>query len=590
MLQLTRVAGVLLLGALTVTTVQAGAWTRVNASEFTVLTDGRADDVREWVMSVEALRRDVQSTILTDARFLDPVVVIATSDTNALREAVGPSTGVGNPFMLFNQRRGHFVGLLQVAEPAARRALLLQATDWSLAGVHLPPRWLRVGLSEVYATMKRQGDRLIVGGAIPEGGAISRRALPIPIEKLVTVTAVEAKQFNDFETAAFTAESCALAYALWFGDEGATRGKIGRYAELLNRGESAATAFAEAFSEGTATLEAKVTVLAKKGTLPSVALTHRVAELAQVVTLTPASETEVQRGFVLVYAGTPASGRAATALARLQQLEPEAVTTREMEAEFLFATNEQAKALAVMREAAEAGSKNYAMYLVPAMMTSSQMFFAEFATDRPDSKLARESLDGLKRAIALRPEPESYEIFALLIGAAEKVNDDDARVLSEARLRWPHSGLFVAGQMAYALRKGDLAQAGAAFKLLQEGRVSVTEKTALFAGKLQRRLTALTTLAQLDASVAAHDLAKATELAGELNGAPLTAAERQRVDAASAGNASGETLEQVRTAIAEKDWLGAEIFLDELKSNGVPDSLREEVEKLEAEIAAGKKR
>lgn len=147
----------------------AETWTRLTLPGFTLFTDGsprQAADIREWALCVEALRRDVQGVMATDERLIVPAVVIVSAEKNAVRDAMGGALSEG-AFMVFNQRRGHFIGLLQADNDASRRGLLLQATDWSLGGVHLPPRWLRVGLSEVYATMKVKGSQVIVGGTSP---------------------------------------------------------------------------------------------------------------------------------------------------------------------------------------------------------------------------------------------------------------------------------------------------------------------------------------------------------------------------------------------------------------------------------------
>lgn len=415
-----------------------------------------------------------------------------------------------------------------------------------------------------------------------------RGGLPIPLGTLVTVTTIEANKFNDQQSAIFAAESCVLAYELWFGEGGAHRAKFGRLAELLNRGESAGAAFAEAFPEGTGALEARVAALAQKGTLPTVALAHTAAELAQAVTVEPAPEAELQAARVLVYAGTAASGKAEAALTRLQQLEPEAATTLEAEAEFFLATNDQTATIEVMRRAAAAGSKNYAMYLLPAVMVSSEMYLTEYATDRTNARLARIAVDDVKRAIALRPTAENYEIFPMLIGAVDAVNDDDGRVVSEARRRWPHSGLFVAGEMAYALHKGDLAQASAALKLLVEGKVGATERTALFANKLRARFGAMSELAELESRLAAGDHGQVKDLVQSLRGAPLTAKESLRVAEAAAAAQAIEAMERLRRAVAEKDWGTAGNVLDELKERELSAAARTEVTQLAQKVAEGK--
>lgn len=270
-------------GVMCLAPLRAATWSRVGTGQFTLLTDGRPDAVREWAVGIEALRRDVTEAFGTDNRVLEPMTILVTSDPTVVAGAV-PERSYGSSeigvLTYYQLQFGCLVGVVQQSSELARRGTFYQGAYWALSGYRPPPRWLISGLHELYASAKAREGRVAIG--LPPKGAkeVLRGRVPIPLGELLAAK----EQGLGAQLAAFEAESWAWTYFLWLAEDGKYRADLVRYVQLRSQGESLENARAAAFPRD---IEAQFERFVKRGEFPLVTLARRWSEVEASVTTGP---------------------------------------------------------------------------------------------------------------------------------------------------------------------------------------------------------------------------------------------------------------------------------------------------------------
>lgn len=581
------------------TALRAGErWVRVSSPHFTILTADSTDEARHWALALEVTCREMKQLTGVDADSLDPLTIVVFPDARTFKRVLGPRQAKDDPFVQTSGRSYQHNGRAFIAvnpdDPdVARRTTFLSATLWMTGSFRRAmPLWITSGLQELYSNYELKDGRMKIGWPIEHARLEGK--MPFTFDELLTMSLDSAYYRSSAQgyegSGRFNGAAWALVHFLMVGENGADRPAFLRFLEDLQRGMPQDEALAKAFPEGKAALAKRFERYARAGSFRTVVVASDVVEMERSLGVHGATEAEVQLALGYIVIAGQGLVAAQPYFDRAIALAPHAPETLEAQADLALTANDNDRANEYFARAAEAGSKFYLAHFNPIVDKAQSMIGGELAVDRYDSAIARETVDALKDTIRLHPGfYRAYRAFAGLIGSLNEVNADDGALLAEGLQRYPDKAMIQAGQAAYDLRLGKFVSAKKRIDRLAQGEFESDGTAASYRRKLDLHLQALVNLGWMEKYYAEGKFDQATDLLARLDGAPLAAPELQRKRVVALPLAAWENLTIVKGAIEQKDWDQAETLLASVTAQELPDAIKAEAAKVEAQLAAGKK-
>ncbi len=571
----------------------AEQWTKVSTPQFTILTADSARDAKSWAVALEAFRRDLQELVGADERMLDPLTVLVFKGERSFRALMGPQPKGAPPgeqvSRSFRKNGRYLVAVNPTNEEMARKVVFMNGTVWLTGSSRWQlPLWLVTGFQELYANYSLDGDRVVIGGAFT-GSSWRQGRLAMSLDELMRTDA-DSPYYKSHNAPRYIWESWAFVHFLLLGEQGENRAAFLRYIGQLQQGRSSVEALTAAFPAGLAELGRRFDRFVSGAVYRSQALPYRLGDLEKNITVTRASEAEVQIAFGYILLSEKGPEQSAPYFAQAAALAPDDAGTLEAQASLALVRGDQTAADEYYRRAAQAGSHFYLAHFYPTLSWAQSMIGGEAAADRYDGATVRKTVDSLKETIRLRPNfLKAYHAFAGLIGSLQEVNDDDGAVLGEGLRRFPTEGMIQAGQVAYDIATRHHVSAKKRIDRIAAGNFLGDSEVTSYTRKLDLRLQALVNLAWAEKFYQEGKYNQAGDLLEKLQSAPLLAVEFQRMNQLNLALSAWSNLAFARAAVERTDWDGAESLLAAVASVELSDPMKAERARLAALVAAGRK-
>jgi hypothetical protein len=223
--------------------------------------------------------------------------------------------------------------------------------------VALPP-WYQRGLSDLFGNTLVRGKDVQVGRLMTSHLRRLGKGQRIPLPELLAADWKAKVVTDDNWRPMFDAQSWMFCHYLVFGDKGAHRERMNRFADLMRDGRQPVEAHAEAFGDLAALEKGFAQYLDRKlFQFAEVQLDLNVKkETFATRPLSPAEAAAARAGFHVAMR-RPAEARALIAEAR--KADPASVLASEVEGVLLDGEDNEPEALAAYTRAAEAGSANF---------------------------------------------------------------------------------------------------------------------------------------------------------------------------------------------------------------------------------------
>lgn len=457
-------------------------WKRVPSEHFTIVGTSSAGHLAELAVELETFLAVVQQ-MTPSLKEVSPVptYVVALKDRGAY-----------NAFQLRNAkgRREKWVAGYFMAQPDAAfmvmpwggsdkdslRLVLHEFAHYlSIRGVSRLPLWVSEGVAEFYSTFRIDTSAgMAVVGEPPRDRLPAIYVLPLlPLERLTTVAS--ASEFADSPDYLnlFYAQSWAFVHYLFVGNKGARTKQIGAYVRALDRGESRAAAFTNAFGGSFEDLRKELFAYIKASQFPYLRLKPAATGgmAPDVSRVGPMTQGEADALQAMILARIGARAEAEAAYAKAQADPPSGLQARvaldRVRVELGLTADAAAKydALAAMVQESAAGKPLDAA-------TQIHLSLAALAAGR-----IAESDAALEAAAALFPTPDFYRqrAYSAFELGHDAVAAKDVRAFFQRPVWQSDSAPYVAFLGALAMRR--IGQDEEAARLLAKTATAVLEGT-----------------------------------------------------------------------------------------------------------------
>lgn len=245
--------------------IEAAPWALYRTPHFEILTTDPDDRVRSLIADVTLFRSVVISLLGEGAEILGSrrvrfLVLPKPGDVQFLFGSAPGVTGFTRPALSGD--------LMVVGKPDLRRSFgvgnqvvfheyVHQLVQMRSQSRH--PSWYAEGIADFLSTMRRKGDRVVLG-AIPESRRLTlKRDVSMPLDEVVQATSTWALPIG--ERSAFYAQSWLLVHHLLLAEDRKAQGfaqSLSRYLDAYDRGEPSLDAFRSHFKVSLAALEGRL--------------------------------------------------------------------------------------------------------------------------------------------------------------------------------------------------------------------------------------------------------------------------------------------------------------------------------------------
>jgi len=442
------------------------SWTRLDATNFTILSAVSERETQNWAVEFEQFHRGLAKILTINEAALRPVTVVFFRDQDEMRpykilEKGRPADVDG---MFFRSPLGNFIEVAADSEDDQTRHLIFHEGVHWLTNVHdIPlPLWLDEGLAEVFSTFSIEGDLYNYGKALPWHVLLLRRGPMMPLKQLLAVPRGSLLYNEGERTSIFYAESWAFVHYLLFSGRLEERTRFNQLIRALRPGSDPDTVFKQVFGADCAAMDRRLKEYLLNGTytINRIRFDRPAVEKSFRVRRASPAEVDLAESSLL-----SAGNRPAEALPRLQRIAsemPDNPVAWEAEGFAAYQTEDYDETDACFRRAADEGSRNYFVY----------SFLGDSALGiRPgriapsaggDSRLA---IDYYERELGLYPrEQHAYDNIAGNSYVLDSITDTDAQTLREGARIFPDDTMIRLGLAVVDLRQGRVDAATEALK------------------------------------------------------------------------------------------------------------------------------
>jgi tetratricopeptide (TPR) repeat protein len=295
-----------------------GAWARVRAPRFELLTDGGAAEALSAAGALARFDRVLQQLIPSRRPDPgDPIVVLAFRDEDDFSRYVPRQPAEGrnvDGFFQGGTARCYIAVNLRPESPDRYDALYHEYAHLAL-NRFLPaqPAWVAEGLAEMYAAWQPAGAEVLVGLVRPEHLRLLRDRGLLDVGEVIRAGYTSELYVRESLNERFYAQSWLLAHYLVIGRPRGAE-DLQRYLDAIARGDEAAAALRSAFGEGPESLAPRLRAYLELPALPAARVplaegdAWERAELLEITAL-PRAEIDSLLGDLLLHQDRPREAR-----------------------------------------------------------------------------------------------------------------------------------------------------------------------------------------------------------------------------------------------------------------------------------------
>jgi tetratricopeptide (TPR) repeat protein len=439
------------------------SWTRLDAGNFTILSQVSEKETRGWAVEFEQFHRGIDKVMRFDEAALQPVTVVLFRSQDDLRpykllEKGKPADVDG---MFFRSPLGNFIEAAADDEDERTRQLIFHEGVHWLTNVSdiPPPLWLDEGLAEVFSTFSIEGNLYTYGRVLPWHVLLLNRERMMPLKQLLEVQRGSLLYNESERTSIFYAESWAFVHYLLFSGRLEERSRFNELMRALRPGSDPDAAFRKVFGVDCAAMDGRLKEYLGSGSYTINRIKFDRAAVEQSFRVRPASRAEVNLAESSLLAAANRSAEALPRLRRITSEMPGNPAAWEAQGFAAYQTEDYDEAEDSFRRAAGLGSRNYFVY----------SFLGDAALGVHPGRIApstggdvRAATDCYERELALnRKDQHAYDNIAGNSYGLDPVTDLDAGTLGEGARLYPDDSMIQVGLAVVDLRR-DRVEAGAA--------------------------------------------------------------------------------------------------------------------------------
>jgi hypothetical protein len=423
---------------------------------FTVVSQWKDADTLAWAGEFSPFISALHHVLKVDEGQLPPLTIVLfrkASDFRAYDPVLEDGSVLPEGGFFGRQHSWSVIGLFAQGQADTRHVILHEGVHWYMSAYpRSRPLALEEGLAEVFSTFRTDASgREIFGDLLENDLRTVQAGTPLPVERLLAVTGYDPLAAHH-GIGIFYAESWALAHYLMFSEDSGGGSALGRMLDAFGRRLGPEQAIREALGITPAELDLRLARYLQAGTY-RVATFPRDPSAGIAGPIVPAPPAAVEVALAKLAAVSP--GRAGLALDRAEaaiRIEPGSPDGYDLAALADERLGRPGPALEAAEAAIDRGSRNAWTWF----LCGYERYGAASRAGACPPPTARRIADEAERAIALQPGlSEAYRQLAIVIGGAEPLTSDDARVFEEGARALPDDGWMEVGEAELEARRGD---------------------------------------------------------------------------------------------------------------------------------------
>jgi len=430
-------------------------WTRLDAGNFTIISQVPEKQTRGWAVEFEQFHRGIDKVMKFNEAALRPVTVVLFRSQDDMRpykllEKGKPADVEG---MFFRSPLGNFIEVAADSEDERTRLLVFHEGVHWLTNVSdvPPPLWLDEGLAEVFSTFSIEDDLYNYGKALPWHVLLLNREKMMPLKQLLAVQHGSLLYNEGERTSIFYAESWAFVHYLLFSGRLEERTKFNELVRALRPDSDPDAVFRQVFGADCAAMDQRLREYLRSGTYTINRIKFDRSAVEQSFRVRPASRAEVDLAESSLLA---AANRPAEALPRLRRITSEMPDNRaawEAQGFAAYQTEDYDEAEACFRRAADHGSRDYFVY---SFLGDSALGVRPGRITPTTGGDARVAADYFERELMLNPRDQhAYDNIAGNSYTLDPITALDAAILEGGARLYADDSMIRVGLAVVGLRQ-----------------------------------------------------------------------------------------------------------------------------------------
>jgi tetratricopeptide (TPR) repeat protein len=518
-------------------------WTRLDAQNFTILSEVSEDETRSWAIEFEQFHRGLGKVLKINEAALRPVTVVLFRSQGALRpykplEKGKPAKIEG---LFVRSSLGNFIEAAADSEDEETRRLIFhEGVHWMTNVSDTPlPLWLDEGLAEVFSTFAIKDDLYSYGQALDWHVILLTQGKMMPLKELLEIQRGSLLYNEGDRTSIFYAESWAFVHYLLFSGQLEERSKYNQLLRALRTHTDPDIVFKQVFGVDCTRMDKRLEDYLHNGNYTINRIRFDRTAVNKSFRVRPASRAEVNLAQCNLLS---AVNRPSEALPRLRDVVkemPDNPAAWEAEGFAAYQTEDYDEAESCFRRASALGSSNYFVYsflgdatlgIHPGGITPAVVGDIRVAADYYEHELQLNARD-----------QHAYDNIAGNAYGMETLTATDTKTLRDGAQLFPDDCAIKVGIAIVDLKQGRAATAIPALQRISADTSPANRDISAYAQTILDNRMQTEAFSQIEDLWQRRDYDKVIALAGELLKTNLSAANRESL-----------TLTRVRAKVASK--------------------------------------
>lgn len=435
----------------------APQWTRLDAANFTILSQLSVKETRSWAVEFEQFHRGLGGFLRINEKALRPVTVILFATDRAMQSYKPLENGKPAKVAGYFTRcgLGNFIELAGDDEDQLTRLVIYhEGVHWLTTVSDTPaPLWLQEGLAEAFSTFSTDGNTCTFGEPLPWHVALLNRKDMMPLKELMKVKQGSLLYNEGDRTSIFYAESWAFVHYLIFSGKRDVGTKFNELIRALHTDSDADSVFMKVFGVNCAGMDLRLNDYLRGGNYTMRRMKFDRASIDRSFKVRAVSASEVNLTLCCLLS---AVDRPEDAIPRLNEVllaEPKNTVAWEAKGFCSYQTHDFEETKECFQEAAANGSLNYFVY---SFLGDAALGVDPGTTFRsPLSSDPRTAVDYYEQELAINPmDQHAYDNIAASANALDQLTAIDARTLMAAAQLFPRDAMIRVGIAAAVLKQG----------------------------------------------------------------------------------------------------------------------------------------
>ena len=435
----------------------APQWTRLDAANFTILSQLSVRETRSWAVEFEQFHRGLGSFLRINEKALRPVTVILFASDRAMRGYKPLENGKPAKVSGYFTRcgLGNFIELAGDDQDRMTRLVIFHEGVHWLTNVSdtPPPLWLAEGLAEAFSTFSTEGNTCTYGEVLPWHVALLNHEDMMPLKELIKVRQGSLLYNEGDRTSIFYAESWAFVHYLIFSGKREIGTKFNELMRALHADADPDAAFMKVFGVNCAGMDKRLRDYLSGGDYTMRRMKFDRTSVDQSFKVRPATASEVNLTLCCELSAVDRPDEAIPRLDEILLAEPKNTAAWEARGFCSYQTHDFEETKECFRHAAALGSLNYFVY---SFLGDAALGVDPGTTFRsPLASDPRTATDYYEQELAINPmDQHAYDNIAASASALDPVTAADARTLVAAAQLYPRDAMVRVGIAAALLKQG----------------------------------------------------------------------------------------------------------------------------------------